>query len=194
MKFKTMMSAFIGMLIALTACAQTKQNADTNSESTGDGKKVLVAYFSATGTTKSVAEELAKVMDASLFEIEPTELYTAADLDWHDDKSRSSVEMHDSNSRPAVKNKVEDIAQYDTVFLGFPVWWYVAPTIINTFIDENNLEGKKVYCFATSGGSPIGPCVEALKKQYPNIDWQEGKLLNGATESTLEAWKQEIGL
>ena len=189
-----MMGAFIGMLIALTACAQTKQNADTNSESTGDGKKVLVAYFSATGTTKSVAEELAKVMDASIFEIEPTELYTAADLDWHDDKSRSSVEMHDSNSRPAVKNKVEDIAQYDTVFLGFPVWWYVAPTIINTFIDENNLEGKKVYCFATSGGSPIGPCVEALKKQYPNIDWQEGKLLNQATESTLEAWKQEIGL
>ena len=194
MKLKTMMGAFIGMLIALTACAQTKQNADTNSESTGDGKKVLVAYFSATGTTKSVAEELAKVMDASIFEIEPTELYTAADLDWHDDKSRSSVEMHDSNSRPAVKNKVEDIAQYDTVFLGFPVWWYVAPTIINTFIDENNLEGKKVYCFATSGGSPIGPCVEALKKQYPNIDWQEGKLLNQATESTLEAWKQEIGL
>ena len=86
------------------------------------------------------------------------------------------------------------MAQYDVVFLGYPVWWYVAPTIINTFIDENNLDGKKVYCFATSGGSPIGPCVDALKKQYPNIDWQEGKLLNGATVSTLESWKKEIAL
>ena len=188
------MAALAGLLITLTACAKTEQTKESNSDNMDNGKKVLVAYFSATGTTKAVAEELAKVMDATLFEIEPAEPYTAADLDWHDDKSRSSVEMKDPASRPAVKNKVEDMAQYDVVFLGYPVWWYVAPTIINTFIDENNLDGKKVYCFATSGGSPIGPCVEALKKQYPAIDWQEGKLLNRPSEATLEAWKTALGL
>ena len=194
MKIKTMMAALVSLLMTLTSCAQTKQSNESNSESMDKGNKILVAYFSATGTTKAVAEDLSKVMDATLFEIEPTEPYTPADLDWQDDKSRSSVEMHDPNSRPAVKNKVKDMSQYDVVFLGYPVWWYVAPTIINTFIDENNLDGKKVYCFATSGGSPIGPCVDALKKQYPNIDWQEGKLLNGATVSTLETWKKEIAL
>ena len=194
MKIKTMMAAIVSLLLTMTACARTNQNTETNSDSMENGKKVLVAYFSATGTTKAVAEDLAKVMDATLFEIEPAEPYTAADLDWRDSLSRSSVEMHDPSSRPAVKKKVENLSQYDVVFLGYPVWWYVAPTIINTFIDENNLDGKKVYCFATSGGSPIGPCVDALKKQYPAINWQEGKLLNGATESTLETWKKEIGL
>ena len=188
------MVALISLLITMTACAQTKQSKESDSEDMNNGKKVLVAYFSATGTTKAVAEELAKVMDATLFEIEPTEPYTAADLDWRDSLSRSSVEMHDPNSRPAVKNRVDDMDQYDVVFLGYPIWWYIAPTIINTFIDENNLDGKKVYCFATSGGSPIDPCVEALKKQYPDIDWKEGKLLNNASKESLEAWKQEIGL
>ena len=194
MKIKTMMATLVSLLMTMTACAQTQQSKESKSENMDKGKKVLVAYFSATGTTKAVAEDLAKVMDATLYEIEPTEKYTSADLDWRDDNSRSSVEMHDPNSRPAVKNKVDDIAQYDIVFLGYPIWWYIAPTIINTFIYENNLDGKKVYCFATSGGSPIAPCVDALKKQYPNIDWQEGKLLNHASKETLEAWKQEIGL
>ena len=192
MKIKTILLAFAGLLMTTSSCAQ-KSNDNSSSEEMNN-KKVLVAYFSATGTTKAVAEDLAKVMDATLFEIEPTEPYTSADLDWRDDNSRSSVEMHDVNSRPAVKNKVDDMAQYDVVFLGYPIWWYIAPTIINTFIDENNLDGKKVYCFATSGGSPIAPCVDALKKQYPDIDWQEGTLLNGATEETLEAWKKDIGL
>ena len=194
MKIKLMMATLVSLLMTMTACAQTQQSKESKSENMDNGKKVLVAYFSATGTTKAVAEDLAKVMDATLFEIEPVQPYSAADLDWRDSMSRSSVEMHDSNSRPAIKNKVEDIAQYDVVFLGYPIWWYVAPTIINTFIDENNLDSKKVYCFATSGGSPIGPCVEALKKQYPDIDWQEGKLLNHASKETLEAWKQEVEL
>lgn len=201
MKIKTILLAFAGLLMSTSSCAQKSadqsssevmNNDKSSTESLCSAKKVLVAYFSATGTTKAVAEDLAKVMDATLFEIEPTEPYTAADLDWRDDNSRSSVEMHDLNSRPAVKNKVEDMAQYGVVFLGYPIWWYIAPTIINTFIDENNLDGKRVYCFATSGGSPIDPCVDALKKQYPKIDWQEGKLLNHATTETLEAWKQDI--
>lgn len=194
MKIRTILVALVSLLVGFTACGQNKQNTETNSESMENGKNVLVAYFSATGTTKAVAEELAKVMDANLFEIVPAQPYSAADLDWRDSTSRSSVEMRDPNSRPAVKNKVEDMAQYDVVFLGYPVWWYIAPTIINTFIEENNLEGKRVYCFATSGGSPITPCVDALKKQYPDINWQEGKLLNHASIETLEAWKKETGL
>ena len=194
MKLKTILLAVVGLLMTTSSCAQTQQSKESNSENMEKEKNVLVAYFSATGTTKAVAEDLAKVMDAILFEIEPNEPYTSADLDWRNDNSRSSVEMHDVNSRPAVKNRVDDMAQYDVVFLGYPIWWYIAPTIINTFIDENNLNGKKVYCFATSGGSPIGPCVDALKKQYPDINWQEGKLLNHASKETLEAWKKEIGL
>ena len=191
MKLKTILLAFAGILMTTSSCAQ-KSTDNSSSEEMNNDKKILVAYFSATGTTKAVAEDLAKVMDATLFEIEPTEPYTAADLDWRDDNSRSSVEMHDLSSRPAVRNKVEDMAQYDVVFLGYPIWWYIAPTIINTFIDENNLDSKKVYCFATSGGSPIDPCVDALKKQYPEIDWQDGKLLNQASKETLEAWKKDI--
>ena len=193
MKFKSVLLAIVSLMIATVSCAQKNSETSNSNDMNGD-KKVLVAYFSATGTTKAVAEKLAKVMDANLFEIEPATAYTPDDLNWRDSTSRSSVEMHDLSSRPAVKNKVDDPAQYDVVFLGYPIWWYVAPTIINTFIDENNLDGKKVYCFATSGGSPIEPCVDALKKQYPGIDWQQGKLLNNATEETLEAWKQQIGL
>lgn len=197
MKLKILFSAVISLIITLTACGQTAKTNQKDSSNTDDmknEKKVLVAYFSATGNTKAVAEDLAKVMDATLFKIEPKQPYSAADLDWRDSTSRSSVEMHDVNSRPEIKDKVKDIAEYDIVFLGYPIWWYVAPTIINTFVDENNLNGKTVYCFATSGGSPIGPCVDALKKQYPDINWQEGKLLNNADEATLEEWKKEIGL
>lgn len=194
MSTKSIITAFAIAMMTITACGRTNEQDTNTSEEVGNSKKVLVAYFSATGTTKTVAEELSGVMDATLFEITPAQPYTAEDLDWRDSLSRSSVEMHNAESRPEVKNKVDDIAQYDVVFLGFPVWWYVAPTIINTFIDENNLEGKKVYCFATSGGSPIGPCVEALKKQYPDIDWQDGKLLNRSTKEILEDWKREIGL
>ena len=191
MKLKTIVMALATVCLSMTSCAQ-KSAATQTDEEMKDETKTLVAYFSATGTTKAVAEDLAKVMDATLFEIEPAVPYTEADLDWRDSTSRSSVEMHDLSSRPAVKSKVENIGQYDVVFLGYPVWWYVAPTIINTFIDENNLDGKTVYCFATSGGSPIEPCVEALKKQYPAVDWKPGRLLNGATTETLEAWKADL--
>ena len=191
MKIKTLALALAGLVLASASCA--KGNSEKEADMKND-KKILVAYFSATGTTKAVAKDLAKVTGGTLFEIEPATPYTEADLDWKDSTSRSSVEMKDPQSRPAIKNKVKDIAQYDVIFLGYPIWWYVAPTIINTFIDENDLKGKTVYCFATSGGSPIAPCVDALKKQYPAVNWQEGKLLNGANEATLEAWKKEIGI
>ena len=192
MKIKFIITALIGLLISTTSCA--KKTETTTSMEENKDSKILVAYFSATGTTKHVAEELAQVMDATLFEITPETPYTSADLDWRNENSRSSVEMHDATSRPAIKDKVKDIEKYDVVFIGYPIWWYVAPTIINTFIDENNLSGKRIISFATSGGSPIEPCIEALQKQYPNLDWDGGKLLNHTSVKELNIWKEQLGL
>ncbi|MDE6383401.1 MAG: NAD(P)H-dependent oxidoreductase [Paramuribaculum sp.] len=193
MKIKQLICAAVGIVVALTSCAQ-KKGAETTASTTTPEGKTLVAYFSATGTTRTAAKQLAEVTGADLFEITPEQPYTAADLDWTDSTSRSSVEMHDLNSRPAIAAKVENMADYDTVFLGFPIWWYVAPTIINTFVESNNLEGKTVVCFATSGGSPIDPCVDALRKQYPTINWTDGRLLNGATRADLQSWLTTLPL
>ena len=117
--------------------------------------KILVSYFSASGVTKKIAEKITNAVSGDLFEIEPVEKYTPEDLDWTNKQSRSSVEMNDKSFRPAVLNKVSNISEYDTIVIGFPVWWYTAPTIINTFIEENNLEGKNIYDFVTNGGSEI---------------------------------------
>lgn len=167
--------------IFLTACAQQKQK--ENKE-----MKTLVAYFSATGVTKGAAEKLAEVTGGDLYEIQPEVPYTDADLDWQDKQSRSSVEMADLSSRPAIKGKVENLDDYDTVFIGFPVWWYTAPTIINTFIETNDLKGKTVIPFCTSGGSSIKKSAEDLKKAYPDLNWKEGKLLNRIPKEELETW------
>ena len=133
----------------------------------GEGGKtnwLLVAYFSATGTTKRAAQQLAKEKDADLFEIAPAVPYTAADLDWRDKSSRLTKEMKDKSSRPAIKGNCANIADYDTVRIGFPVWWYTAPTIINTFIEAHNLIGKTICVFATSGGSGVSGSANDLKK------------------------------
>ena len=140
--------------------------------------KTLVAYFSATGTTKAAAERLAKEKNADLFEIVPEKPYTSADLDWTNKKSRSSVEMKDLDSRPAISGTVENLGQYDTVYIGFPIWWYTAPTIINTFIEAHDFSGKVLSAFATSGGSSITKSAADLKKKYPQSNWIEGKLMN----------------
>ncbi len=139
------------------------------------------AYFSATGTTKEAATQLAKAANADLYEIVPEKPYTSADLAWNDDNSRSSVEMKNPKSRPAIKGKVENLGQYDTVYVGFPIWWYTAPTIINTFVESNDLKGKTVITFATSGGSTVTKATKDLKAAYPGINWKEGSLLNGRT-------------
>lgn len=139
------------------------------------------AYFSATGTTKEAATQLAKAANADLYEIVPEKPYTSADLDWNDDNSRSSVEMKNPKSRPAIKGKVENLGQYDTVYVGFPIWWYTAPTIINTFVESNDLKGKTVITFTTSGGSTVTKATKDLKAAYPGINWKEGPLLNGRT-------------
>lgn len=158
--------------------------------------KKLVAYFSASGVTEKMAKTLAEVTGADLFEIQPAVPYTTADLDWMNKKSRSSVEMSNPDSRPEIGNKIPDMGQYDTVFVGFPIWWYVAPTIINTFLETYDFSGKRVILFATSGGSGFGETAAALKKSLsPDAALVEGKLLNtGLSPADLRAWRQSLAL
>ena len=158
-----------------SACAQKKTENPQNNDTM---KKTLVAYFSATGTTKRAAEQLAKKHNADLFEIAPEQPYTAADLDWTNKQSRSSLEMKDKSSRPAIKGSCANIADYDTVWIGFPVWWYTAPTIVNTFIEAHDLSGKVLNVFATSGGSDVKGSAADLKKAYPQYQWGESRLMN----------------
>ena len=142
-------------------------------------QKTLVAYFSATGTTKAAAEKLAKQHKAVLWEIEASEPYCAADLDWRDEQSRSSVEMRDPEARPSIK-RCTNIMPYDTIYVGFPIWWGICPRIINSWIDNNlpQLEGKTLVPFATSGSSGIGEAEKYLKKTYPTLKWEKGMLMN----------------
>ena len=137
----------------------------------------LVAYFSATGTTAHVAQRLAKEIGADLYEIAPKVKYTDADLNWMDKNSRSTQEMRDRTSRPALADHDADIAAYDTVFVGFPIWWYVAPTIVNSFLEAYDFTGKKVVLFATSGGSGMGKTLAGLKDSAPGAQFVEGKVL-----------------
>ena len=150
--------------------------------------KKLVAYFSASGTTKEAAERLAKAAGADLFEIKPTITYTSADLNWMDKESRSSVEMNDPDSRPEIAETMPNMADYDTVFIGFPIWWYVAPHIIHTFLESYDFSGKLLVPFATSGGSGMGKTVDELRKLCPNADWKAGKLVNGVSDQALATW------
>ena len=159
----------------ISACAQKKTEIPQNNDTM---KKTLVAYFSATGTTKRAAEQLAKEHNADLFEIAPEQPYTATDLDWTNKQSRSSLEMKDKSSRPAIKGSCANIADYDTVWIGFPVWWYTAPTIVNTFIEAHDLSGKVLNVFATSGGSDVKGSAADLKKAYPQYQWGESRLMN----------------
>lgn len=150
--------------------------------------KKLVAYFSASGTIKKTAERLAKAAGADLFEIKPAVPYTDADLNWMDKKSRSSMEMNDPGFRPEIAVKVENMTDYDTVFIGFPIWWYVAPRIISTFVESYDFSGKTLVPFATSGGSGMGRTVDELKKLCPDADWRAGKMLNGVSDKALADW------
>lgn len=139
--------------------------------------KNLVCYFSATGTTKEVAEKIASIINADLFAIEPVNKYTSEDLDWTNKQSRSSIEMADETSRPAIKNKVTNLTEYQNVIIGFPVWWYKEPTIIDTFIEENDLSNKQVYVYVTSGGSTVDGSLESLRQKYSNLNIVSGKRL-----------------
>ncbi len=172
--------------LSTTGCAN--QSAKPQQE----GKKVLVAYFSATGNTAAAARKLANVTGGTLLEIAPAQPYTSDDLDWNDKQSRSSVEMNDPKSRPALKATTEKVADYDVIYLGYPIWWGVAPHVINTFIETHDLKGKTVVPFATSGGSNIIQSVSELKKAYPDVNWKDGKLLNRASEDNIRQWVEQL--
>ena len=152
-------------------------------------KKALVSYFSASGVTKKVAERLAGAAGADLFEIEPAVRYTAEDLDWRNSKSRSSLEMSDRNSRPAVSSRVADMAQYDVVFVGFPVWWYREPSIIDTFMEAYDFTGKTVVPFATSGGSGLGEAPQIMQGLAKGAEVEQGKRFPASvSENELKSW------
>ena len=150
--------------------------------------KILIAYFSASGVTARTAKEMAKAAGADLYEICPAEPYTAADLNWMDQKSRSTLEMNDPKARPAIAAAVPNMAEYDVVFVGFPIWWYVAPTIINTFLEKYDFTGKKITLFATSGGSGFGNTIKELQPSAPGAEFVEGGLLNMANRQEIERW------
>ncbi len=170
------------LTISLSACSQADKRKDEK------GKKVLVAYFSATGVTKGVAQQLAELTGGTLHEIQPEQPYTDADLDWRNKQSRSSVEMQDLKSRPAITGKLQNMKDYDVVYVGFPIWWYTCPTIVNTFMEAYDFQGKTLIPFATSGGSSIKKACEDLKATYPSLSWKEGKLLNRASKDDLKKW------
>ncbi len=157
--------------------------------------KILVAYFSASGVTKNAAEKLAKAANADLFEIKPVRPYTDADLNWMDKKSRSTIEMNDLSSRPEIANKCENMGSFDVVFVGFPIWWYVEPRIIDTFLESYDFSGKTVIPFATSGGSGLGKTAENFKKILgANVTINDGKMLTRASETVVSDWVKSLGL
>jgi len=145
--------------------------------------KALITYFSASGVTKNVAEEIQKAINGDIFEIEPKIKYTDEDLNWADKNSRSSIEMSDKSSRPEISKKVDNIDEYDKVIIGFPIWWYTAPTIINTFIEENDLTNKDIYIYVTSGGSSYDKSFNDLKESYPNLNFVKGIRFTGEESS-----------
>lgn len=182
---KKIIMAIAVLATVITACGQNNKKSKTEMKS-------LVAYFSATGTTEAVAKDLAEVTGATLYEIKPEVKYTEKDLDWTAQDSRSSIEMKDRSSRPAIVKDLKDADSYDVIFIGFPVWWYTAPTIINTFIETYGFKGKTVVFFATSGGSSIDKANAEFKAQYPEINWKAGKTLNRKSKEEIKAWAEGL--
>ena len=155
--------------------------------------KVLVAYFSASGVTEKLAKNLAQAVNADLYEIKPEKPYTSADLDWRDKNSRSSVEMNDKTFRPAVSVKLENMLEYDTIYVGFPIWWYVAPTIINTFLEQYDMNGKTIIPFATSGGSGMGNTNAELAPSCKGAVLKDGKRFSAnASVDELKKWAENL--
>lgn len=173
----------VACAVSISACASKSTSKDSD-----DGNRILVAYFSAQGHTKALAEKIAEATGGELFEIEPVEPYTEEDLDGWNESARGTRESKDRTTRPAVKNKIENIEKYDTIYLGFPIWWYTAPTIINTFLESYNTDGKVIIPFATSGGSEIGETEKDLKVSAPKAVFRPGKVINDATQEQVSEW------
>ena len=184
------LTAVLCMLgLAFTACA-SKSGENTPTENKEN--KTLVAYFSAQGHTKTAAEKVAAATGGTLFEIQPEQPYTDEDLDGWNDSARGTLESKDRTTRPAIANKVENFEQYGTIYLGFPIWWYTAPTIINTFLESYNTDGKLIIPFATSGGSQFGETEKDLRVSAPNAVFKPGKVLNDMDEAQVKAWTEEV--
>lgn len=180
--------AILIMTTLLAACSPHKQK-DAEKDS-----KILVCYFSATGTTEKAAHRIADLTGGTLHNIKPEVAYSDSDLNWRDSLSRSYVEMHNRDFRPALKDSIADMSAYDVVFIGYPNWWNTHPTIINTFIEANNLQGKTVIPFMTSGGSNIINSENELHEAYPGIKWGNGLLMNGVSDDDIKDWLKENGL
>ncbi len=176
---------------SLTACGK-KSSQDGAASEDGGAPKVLVAYFSATGTTRAAAEKVAKATGGEVYEIKPVDAYSQADLDWTDKSSRCCRENADSSARPAFVKSKESLDGYDLVFLGFPNWWNGAPRIVNTFMDTYTLAGKRVVLFMTSGGSGIENTEKVFGTAYPDVKWEKGRLLNSLSEKEIGDWAKEF--
>ena len=194
MKTKRFLLTLAALAIVIAGCGQNKKT-EANQKTEEETKmKTLVAYFSATGTTKALAEKIASQLNADLYEIKPEVPYTAADLDWRDKTSRSTIEMQDKNSRPAMIKDLENAESYTTIYIGFPVWWYTAPTIINTFLESYDFSGKNVVFFAISGGSTIDKANAEFRTAYPTLKWKDGKVLNNASAEQIKSWIASLSL
>ncbi|MBD5356809.1 MAG: flavodoxin [Bacteroides sp.] len=189
------LTLIIGVLITMAvACFSCSSNKKTTATGSSGDNKVLVCYFSATGTTEKAAQRIAELTGGKLYNIEPKSAYTDADLDWCDSLSRSYVEMHNRSFRPELKDSVTDLSAYSVVFIGYPNWWNTHPTIINTFIESNNLKDKMIVPFMTSGGSNIINSENELHESYPSLHIERGMLMNNVSDDDIKKWIKDIGL
>jgi len=179
------------IIMSAFGCGNKKAESPNNAPK--EDSKVLVAYFSATGTTEAVAKTIADATGGDLFKIKPVQTYTSADLNWNDKKSRSTLEMNDKKARPEIASKVDDMSSYEVIFLGYPIWWYTAPRIINTFLEQYDLADKRIVLFATSGGSGFENSLTDLQPSAPNAHIEEGRLLNGSPSlEEVKNWTDEV--
>lgn len=179
----------------ISAAGETDSSSNSEEENDTEEQRSLVAYFSATGTTKGVAEALAEGTGADLYEIVPAEPYTDDDLDYHDDNSRSTIEMNDPSSRPEIAGSVKNMEQYEVVFIGYPIWWGEAPRIVSTFIESYDFSGKTIVPFCTSGGSGMGSSAANLEKMTSNAEWLSGRRFDGgSTSDEMAEWASSLGL
>ena len=178
-----------------TESAETSTNMENTDNQDAQEHKILVAYFSATGTTKGVAEHIANGLNADIYEIVPEDPYTDADLNYNDNNSRTTIEMNDPNARPAISGSVENMEQYDIIFVGYPIWWGEAPRIVSTFMESYDFSGKTIVPFCTSGGSGIGSSASNLERLTSGATWLDGRRLNGSdSQDTVMEWVNSLDL
>lgn len=178
-----------------TESAETSTNMENTDNQDAQEHKILVAYFSATGTTKGVAEHIANGLNADIYEIVPEDPYTDADLNYNDNNSRTTIEMNDPNARPVISGSVENMEQYDTVFIGYPIWWGEAPRIVSTFVESYDFSGKTIVPFCTSGGSDMGSSAASLEQLTNGATWLDGRRLNGSdSQDTVMEWVNSLDL